>query len=103
MDPFTFAQQVSSQEERDPELDDWAHRYLESSALQTLRAARYVECAKPSILKDYRSVLQITLERLPDGVVLEVSQVLYDTLVRIAGSELNDLLTSKVKTASACY
>lgn len=103
MDPFTFAQQVSSQEERDPELDDWAHRYLESSALQTLRAARYVECAKTSIVNDYKSVLQITLERLPDGVRLEVSQDLFEILDRIAGPELNDLLTTKVKTASACF
>ncbi|MBX3075783.1 hypothetical protein KF728_25285 [Candidatus Obscuribacterales bacterium] len=99
MDPFTFAQRVSSQEKSDPELGNWAHRYLENSALQTLRAAFYVEDAGSPVLDDYRKTLRSTLESLPEHVNLEVSQGLFDALVRIAGSDFRELLVSKVKTA----
>ena len=101
MDPTTFAQRVSSQEKNDPELGNWAHRYLENSALQTLRAAFYIEDAGSAVLEDYRTTLRSTLASLPEHVNLEVSQRLFDLLVRIAGSDLKDLLDSKVKTANS--
>jgi hypothetical protein len=98
MDPLTFAQSVSS--ERDPELGSWAYRYLETSAIQTLRAARYVEAAgDETVVHDYRTALKMSLERLPDEVQLEVSQGLFEALARIAGPELKALLSSRVKTA----
>lgn len=99
MDPFTFAQRISAQDEKDPDLGRWAYRYLENSALQTLRAARYVETAKQCVLDDYRTALQMTLERLPEEVELEVSRGLFETLGRIAGPDMQELLTAKVKTA----
>lgn len=102
MDPFTFAQRISAQGEKDPDLGGWADRYLENSALQTLRAAQYVESAKPVVLADYRTALKMTLERLPEHIELEVSQGLYEALLRVAGSDMQDLLNSKVKTAIGC-
>jgi len=102
MDPFTFAKQVSSQQEREPELDSWAHHYLESSAVQTLHAARYVENAPSKIFHDYKTVLRTTLERLPAELDLEVSQDLFETLMRIAGADMHQLLKSRVHTAVGC-
>jgi hypothetical protein len=102
MDPFTFAKQISSQREREPELDSWAHQYLENSAVQTLHAARYVEHGPQNILQDYKTVLKTTLERLPAEVDLKVSQDLFETLIRIAGSEMQELLKSKIHTAVGC-
>jgi hypothetical protein len=102
MDPFTFANQVAAAKDKEPELDSWAHQYLENSALQTLRAARYVEHAHAHIVRDYRNVLKTTLERLPKEVEIEVSVDLFETLLRISGAEMSALLQSKVHTAVGC-
>jgi len=102
MDPFTFAKQVVADKDKEPELDSWAHQYLESSAVQTLRAARYVEHAHADIVRDYRDVLKTMLERLPKEVEIEVSVALFETLLRISGAEMRELLQSKVHTAVGC-
>lgn len=102
MDPYTFAQRISAQQENDPDLCTWAHRYLESSALQTLRAARYIESAEQSVKDDYRTALRMTLERLPAEVHLEISQGLLEALIRVAGPEMQELVSLKVKSAISC-
>ena len=99
MDPFTFAKQVSSQQEREPELDSWAHHYLESSAVQTLHAARYVENAPSKIFHDYKTVLRTTLERLP-GAISKYLRTCSKLLMRIAGADAPAL---KVESAYSSW
>ncbi len=96
MDPLAFAQKVSTQN-AGRHLDSWARRYIETSALQTLRAAQFLETADADTRNEYIRVLESVLQKLPEDYQLEVSSDLFDTLLSLSDDAgLQTLIETKV-------
>jgi hypothetical protein len=101
MDPLTFANNLASKQETEPQLDRWAHKYLETSALQTLHVARYINEADKDTQQEYLNVLATVLERLPQEVHLEISRSLFETLEALLQGSAKELLRKHVGVSGA--
>lgn len=101
MDPLTFANQLASKQETEPQLDRWAHKYLETSAVQMLHAARFIDPADKKTKDEYLKVLVTVLEGLPNESELEISRDLYETLASLSEGQTKELLEKRVRPAGS--
>jgi len=82
MDPLTFAKN-HSKPDSESRLDRWAENFLESTASETLRAARFICLSDAKMVGEYLDVLDNVLKALPEDSKLEVSRDLLDLLVSL--------------------
>lgn len=82
-----------SEESKDAELQRWSRSIQRSIARDVVYLASFVHHIPEETLPSYWETLEEVLDVIPDGMAIEVSKVLRDTLLSEAPDDANTLRT----------